>query len=65
MLVTSSIVIWASLFGAHRFKLEAQDFILQVVVFSRETVQILAWKFLLCVTQKVFGVCIFPYFVLV
>ena len=56
---------FASLFGAHRFNMEVEDFIFHVVVFSRETFQTLAWKFLLCVPQKVFGVYIFPNFVLV
>ena len=31
---------------------------------SRKIFQILAWKYLLCVQKKVFGVFIFPYFVL-
>ena len=65
ILVASNTVIWASLFGAHRFKLEVENFIFHVVVFSRETFQTLAWKFLLCVSQKVFGAYIFPNFVLV
>ena len=65
ILVASNTVIWVSLFGTHRFKLEVKDFIFYVVVFSRETFQTLAWKFLLCVPQKVFGVYIFPNFVLV
>ena len=65
ILVASNTVIWVSLLGAHRFKLEVEDFIFHVVVFSRETFQTLAWKFLLCVPQKVFGVYIFPNFVLV
>ena len=56
--------IWASLVGAHKSKLEIEDFIFHVVVFSRETFQTLAWKLLLCVLQKVFGVYIFPNFVL-
>ena len=64
ILVASNTVIWASLVGAHRSKLEVEDFIFHVVVFSRETFQTLAWKFLLCVPQKVFGVYIFPNFVL-
>ena len=63
--VASNTVIWASLFGAHRFKLEAEDFIFHVTVFSRKTFQTLAWKFLPCVPQKIFGIYIFPYFVLV
>ena len=57
-------VIWVSLVGGHRSKLEVKDFIFYVAVFSRQTFQTLAWKFLLCVSQKVFGVCIFPNFVL-
>ena len=65
ILVASKTVIWASLFGAHRFKLEAEDFIFHVAVFSKETFQTLTWKFLLCVRQKVFGLYIFPNFVLV
>ena len=40
-LVACNTVIWASLFGAHRFKLEVEDFIFHVV-FSRETFQTLA-----------------------
>ena len=40
------------------------DFIFHAVLFSRETFQTLAWKFLLCVSQKICGVYIFPYFVL-
>ena len=65
ILVASNTVIWTSLLGAHRFKLEVEDFIFYVVVYSRETLQTLAWKFLLCVPQKVFGVYIFPNFFLV
>ena len=65
ILVASNTVIWASLFGAHMFKLEVEDFVFHAVVFSRETFQTLAWKFLLCVPQKVFRVYIFPNFVLV
>ena len=65
ILVASNTVIWASLFGADRSKLEVKDFIFHVVVFPREIFQTLAWKFLLCVLQKVFGVYIFPSFVLV
>ena len=65
ILVASNTVIWASLFGAYRFKLEVEDFIFHVVVFFRETFQTLPWKFLLCVPQKVFRVYIFPNFVLV
>ena len=57
-------VIWVSLVGGHRSKLEVKDFIFYVAVFSRQTFQTLAWKFLLCVSQKVFGVYIFPNFVL-
>ena len=64
ILLASNTVIWASLVGTHRSKLEVEDFIFHVVVFSRETFQTLAWKFLLCVPQKVFGVYIFPNFVL-
>ena len=64
ILVASSTVIWASLIGTHRSKLEVAGFIFHVVVFSRETFQTLAWKFLLCVLQKVFRVYIFPNFVL-
>ena len=41
------------------------DFIFYAVLFSRETLQTLAWIFLFCVSQKVFGVYIFPYFVFV
>ena len=40
-----------------------RGFIFHVVVFSRETFQTLAWKFLLCLPQKVFGIYIFPNFV--
>ena len=65
ILLTSNTVIWASLVGTDRSKLEVEDFIFHVVVFSRETFQTLAWKFLLCVPQKVFRVYIFPNFVLV
>ena len=65
ILLASNTVIWASLVGAHRSKLEVEDFIFHVVVFSRETFQTLAWKFLLCVLQRVFRVYIFPNFVLV
>ena len=64
-LVASNTVIWASLFSAHRFKLEVEDFIFHAAVFSREIFQTLAWKFLLCVPQKVIRVYIFPNFVLV
>ena len=53
------------LVGAHKSKLKVEDFIFHVAVFSRETFQTLAWKFLLCVLQNVFGVYIFPNFVLV
>ena len=65
ILVTSNTVISTSLFGALKFKLEVKDFIFHGVVFSRETFQTLAWKFLLCIPQNVFGVYIFPNFVLV
>ena len=64
ILLASNTAIWASLVGTHRSKLEVEDFIFHAVVFSRETFQTLAWKFLLCVPQKVFGVYIFPNFVL-
>ena len=57
-------VIWASLVRKHRPKLEV-DFIFHVVFSSIETFQTLAWKFLLWVLQKIFGVYIFPNFVLV
>ena len=60
ILIASNTVIWVSLCGAHRFELEVKDFIFHVVVFSRETFQTLAWKFLLCIPQKVSGVYIFP-----
>ena len=53
VLLTTNTAIWANLVGAHRSKLEVKHFIFHVVVFSRET---LAWKFLLCVPQKVFRV---------
>ena len=59
ILVASNTVIWASLFGAQRFRLEVEDFIFHVVVFSRETLETLAWKFLHCVPQKVFGFIFF------
>ena len=39
-------------------------FIFLAVLFSRELSQTLAWKFLLYVPQKSFGIYIFPYFVL-
>ena len=65
ILAASNTVIWVSLFGAHSFKLEVKDFIFHAVVSSRETVQTLAWKFLLCISQKVLEVYIFPNFVLV
>ena len=65
VLVASNTVIWATWFGAHRFKLEVEDFISPVAVFLRESFQTLARKFLLCVPQKVFRVYIFPNFVLV
>ena len=64
-LVASNTAIWVSLFGAHRLKLEVEDFVFHIAVFSRETFHTWAWKFLLCVPQKVFGVYIFPNFVLV
>ena len=64
LLATNTAAIWANLVGAHRSKLEVEDFIFHVVVFSRETFQTFACKFLLCVPQKVFGVYIFPNFVL-
>ena len=64
ILLASNTVIWASLVGAHRSKLEVKDFIFHVLVFFRETFQTLASKFLLCVLQNVFGVYIFPNFVL-
>ena len=35
ILLASNTVIWASLFGAHRCKLEVEHFIFHVVVFSR------------------------------
>ena len=40
-------------FDADRFKLEAEDFIFHVMVFSREAFQILTWKFLVCIPHKV------------
>ena len=65
ILLTSNAVIWASLIGTHSSKLEVEDFIFYVAVFSRETLQTLAWKFLLCILQNIVGVYIFPNFVLV
>ena len=65
VLVTSNNEIWVNLLGTHMFKLDVEDFIFHVAVFSRESFQTLAWKFLLCVPQKVFWVYIFPNFVLV
>ena len=65
ILVASNSVIWASLFGANRFKVEVEDYIFHVAIFFRETFQPLAWKFLLCIPQKNFGAYIFPNFVLV
>ena len=62
ILVASNTVSWTSLVGAHRSKLEVEDFIFLVVVFSRETFQTLAWRFLLCVPQKVSGVYFFLLF---
>ena len=41
ILVASNTVIWASLFDTHKFKLEAEDFIFHVAVFSRHTFQTL------------------------
>ena len=64
VLVASNTVILARLFVSHRFKLKVEDFIFHVVVFSIETFQTLARKFLLFVSQKVFGVYIFPNFIL-
>ena len=64
ILVTSNTVIWVSLVGAHRSQLEVEDFIFHVVVFSRETFQTLAYKFLVCVLQNVFKAYIFPNFVI-
>ena len=58
-LIASNTVLWASLFGTYRFKLEVEDFILHVLVLSRESFQTLAWKFLLYVPQRVFWVYIF------
>ena len=53
-------------FGLHiQVQTEVEDFIFHVVVFSRETFQTLAWKFLLCIPKNVFRVYIFPNFVLV
>ena len=65
ILLTFNTVIWASLVGTHRSRLEVEDFIFHVVAFSRETFQTLPWKFLVCVPQNVFEVYIFPNFVLV
>ena len=65
ILVASNTVIWASFVDTHRSKLEVENFILHVAVFSRETFQTLAWRFLLCIPQNVFGVYIFPNFVFV
>ena len=64
ILVASNTVIWVSLVGAHKSKLEVEDYIFHIVVFSRETFQTLAWKFLLYIPQKVLGVYIFLNFVL-
>ena len=44
ILVASNTVIWASLFGAQRSKLEVEDFIFHVVEFSSKTFQTLACK---------------------
>ena len=55
-LLATNTAIWANLVGTHRSKLEVEDFIFHVEVFSRETCHVLAWKFLLCIPQKVFGV---------
>ena len=63
ILLAFNTVIRTSLVGAHRSKLEVEDFIFHAVVLSRETFRTLAWKFLLCVPQKVFEVYIFPNFV--
>ena len=52
ILAASNTVIWVSLFGTHRFKLEVKGFIFHVVVFSKETFQTLAWKFLLYMNLK-------------
>ena len=60
ILVASNTIIWASLVGAHRSKLEVEYFIFHVIVFSRETFQTLTQKFFPCVPQKVFGVYTFP-----
>ena len=65
ILLATNTAIWANLVGGHKSKLEVEDSIFHVAVFSRETFQTLAWKFLLCVPQKVFGVYIFPNFVLI
>ena len=65
ILLAFNTVIWASLVGAHKSKLEVEDFIFHAVVLSRETFQTLAWKFLLCLLQKLFRVYIFLNFVLV
>ena len=42
----------------------SKNFIFHAILSSRETFQTLAWKFLLCVLQKIFSIYIFPYFVL-
>ena len=52
-------------FGLHtQVQTGSRGFYFPFVVFSRETFQTLTWKFLFCVPQKVFGVCIFSNFVL-
>ena len=61
ILVASIVATWVSWFSGHAFKLEAEDFIFDILkrIFQNFGVKILA----LC-SAKVFGVFIFSYFVL-
>ena len=64
ILLTTNTAIWANLVGAHRSKLEVEDFIFHVVIFSRETFQ--TWRGNSCFAfHKKFSGFIFPNFVLV
>ena len=61
MLVPSIVATWVSWFNGYRFKLEAEGFIFHIL---QRNFQNLGVKILALCSAKIFGVFIFPYFVL-
>ena len=59
ILVASNTVIWACLFGAHRFKLEVENFIFHVVVFFRKTFQVWHGNSCFVLHKKILGLIFF------